>query len=345
MSRTQNQNQNQTTSIATRKKGLHTFLARMGPEIQKVATKSLDAETLASLVYTEATRSPEILNALEEAPTTVASTIMLAAQLGLDPSGPLGHFYLIPRRNKVAGTNRKRWELGFIIGYKGLCELARRSGQIVRMNAGVVFEDELPENAGRFEWTEEPPECKHPRAFGIDRSTSKLVGAYAVAILPGGERVQVFLEKKEIEDRRKKGGKGFGWKDNYPAMARKSAGRALLNGGLVPLSPALSKAVAVENEVESQELHVVEAHQVEEAPARRDPLRAALQIEDVVEEPEEEKPIGLIDRILELEGELPSDVLFEFATSVGINPEADLESQDRKLLEAYATKLSAKVSQ
>ncbi len=336
---------NQTTTIATRKKGLHNFLQRMAPEIQKVATRSLTAETLASLVYTEATRSPDILNALDEAPETVASTIMLAAQLGLDPSGPLGHFYMIPRRNKIAGTNRKRWELGFILGYKGLCELARRSGQIIRMNAGVVFEAEIPENGGGFRWTEEPPDCLHPRAFGIDRTVKKLLGAYAVAILPGGERVQVFLERSEIEARRARGGKGFGWKDNFAAMARKSAIRALLNGGLVPLSPALSKAVAAENENEVEELHVVDVQDLEPpTKKKRNPLRAALQIDAPEPEPEvldqeDPEPPELFAKILFLEGRLDAKKLNAIAKGAGLNMEAELESQDSKVLEAYVDAL------
>jgi recombination protein RecT len=351
--------------LSTRKKGLREFLSRMAPEIQQVATRHLDAETLASLVYTEAARVPDILNCVAENPSSVASTVMLAASLGLDVSSPLGHFYLIPRRMKADPRNKgrnapKRWTLSYIVGYKGLLELARRSDQIVRLNAGVVFDGELPENGGSFHWSDEPPECRHPKHWKLEKNDADLVAAYAIAVLPGGARVQLLLDRDELDDRRSRAQSDTFWRRDFAAMARKSAIRALLNGGLVPLTPALSRALEAETE---DRVEVIEVESVP-APAPRaraaDPLRGALgldvvdatedPLENQVEEPlqaaEGEPPSKIqlaelsdLDAILALEDELSSERINTAVKKAKINPEAELEGQDPKKLEAYRKQL------
>src|SRR2546430_2149817 len=56
--------------------------------------------------------------------------LMVSAQLGLEPGGPLGQAYLIPFNNQVQ----------FILGYRGIIELARRSGQLSSIEAHEVCE-------------------------------------------------------------------------------------------------------------------------------------------------------------------------------------------------------------
>lgn len=351
--------------LSTRKKGLREFLSRMTPEIQQVATSHLDAETLASLVYTEAARVPDILNCVVENPGSVASTLMLAASLGLDVSSPLGHFYLIPRRMKADPRNKgknapKLWSLTSIIGYKGLLELARRSDRIVRLNAGVVFDAELPENGGSFHWSDEPPECLHPKHWKMQKKDSDLVAAYAIAVLPGGSRVQILLDRDELDDRRSRAQSDVFWRRDFAAMARKSAIRALLNGGLVPLTPALSKALEAEAE---ERLEVIEVEP--SAPVRRvrtaDPLRGALGLDgstieknqleenqleenvDQVQEPSKNRKelpeLSEVGMILALEGEASSEDLQKAVKKSKLNVEADLEGQDPRKLQAYRKEL------
>lgn len=357
MSQTQEKPKNQ---LVARKKGLQVFLDRMVGKMNEVATSHLDGKTLAALVYTEAARSPDILLCVEENPASVASTVMLAAGVGLDVSGPLGHFYLIPRRMKIDPRNKarnapKRWTLTYIIGYKGLLELARRSDSIVRMNLGVVYEPELPTNGGGFHWSDEPPECDHPKHWGLEKKDEELVGAYAIAELRGGARVQLFLDRDEIDDRRERAQSDVFWKRDFAAMARKSAARALLNGGLIPLTPALSKAL----EAETEEVRVVDAEPARERPRLKgDALKRALGMDSDVLEADEipvDEPTGVdqveededanlaeptvLERIAELEKELPSEALEEACGKTGVNSEAELEGQDEKVLEAYVAEL------
>ena len=65
--------------------------------------------------------------------------MMTCAQLGLEPSPVLGTCYLLPFNNKKA--NKK--EVQFILGYKGMITLARRSGEILSMSVRPVYVNDI----------------------------------------------------------------------------------------------------------------------------------------------------------------------------------------------------------
>lgn len=56
--------------------------------------------------------------------------MMQAAQLGVEPNTPIGQAYLIPYGNQVQ----------FQLGYKGLIDLAYRSGEVQSIQAHEVHE-------------------------------------------------------------------------------------------------------------------------------------------------------------------------------------------------------------
>ncbi|HDI5730787.1 TPA: recombinase RecT, partial [Salmonella enterica subsp. enterica serovar Typhisuis] len=66
------------------------------------------------------------------------SAIVQCSQLGLEPGGALGHAYLLPFGNRNEKSGKKNVQL--IIGYRGMIDLARRSGQIASLSARVVRE-------------------------------------------------------------------------------------------------------------------------------------------------------------------------------------------------------------
>ena len=57
---------------------------------------------------------------------------MQAAQLGVEPNTPIGQAYLIPYGNQVQ----------FQLGYKGLIDLAYRSGEVQSIQAHEVHEND-----------------------------------------------------------------------------------------------------------------------------------------------------------------------------------------------------------
>ncbi|MBT7101308.1 hypothetical protein HN937_28280 [Candidatus Poribacteria bacterium] len=234
------------TALVARTK-MESFLATMKPRIAKVLPKHLTPERMGQIVMVEASRNPKLA---ECTVPSLAAAVMLASELGLEPSGPLGKFYLIPRNLKVKGTNRKEMTCTPLIGYKGLAQLARNSGEIARLNASVVFKDEI--DSGAFTATIEPPDILHKfTPVPINRHPDEIALAYATAEMKDGSKAQVILTRSEVEDRRSRSSSGdFGpWTTDFGAMARKTALRALLTGGLVPLAAESSLTRAVEAEL------------------------------------------------------------------------------------------------
>lgn len=143
---------------------------------------------------------------------------MVSAQLGLEP-GTLGQCYLIPYGR----------ECQFQIGYKGMIELLRRSGQLKDIYAYSVYEND------DFEIT-----------YGLDRNLihkpnlenkGNFLGCYCVAILKDGAKAFEYMTKEEIETHAKKFSKTFGngpWKTDFEAMAHKTVVKKMLKW--LPLS-------------------------------------------------------------------------------------------------------------
>jgi len=238
--------------------------------------RHIDPSVLTRVVMTEATRNPQIM---ECSPASIGLAVSLCGQLGLLPTGPLGQAYLIPRRNKGA------MELTVIIGYKGLAELVRRSGEVERMDARVVYEgDEFVAEFG--------PDAKlvH-KPTGTSRDPKDITHAYAwVKTKDGGLYVEI-LTRADIESRRKRGASGRGsttpWDSDYAAMARKSALRALFTGGLVPMSVEVGEALAREDEDERLVLDG-DAVQEKATPRKRSLGLTARQEPTVIDVPAEE---------------------------------------------------------
>lgn len=247
------------------------ILGRIQTQMSQVLPRHLDPETMTRVVLVEGARNPKIGQCTAE---SIATTVMLASQLGLQPSSPLGHFYLIPRNEKDRRSGDRVMRCGYVIGYRGYLELARRAG--LRMNAGVVYADEIQN--GSFRWTIEPPEIAHDGALGVRRTDDQLVLAYAVAVDRDGHRYQLVIDRQGI-DEAQRASSGRVWQDHFASMARKTAIRRLLAGGLVPLSTELATALDEERKAEIVEV-------IEPAPAAhpdQDPLTAALGIETTAE--------------------------------------------------------------
>jgi len=291
----------QTALVKRGKARLRGLLDQMGAQIAEVLPRHLTPERMAKLVLVEASRNPDLYRCVQEDPASVAGCLMLASELGLEPSSPLGHFWLIPRREKRDPKDKSRnpervWRCTAIIGYKGFAELARRSPDVARLNAGVVYAEELEGRPPAFEWNVEPPAITHRGRAVQDRGDRALRFAYAVAELVDGQRYQAVLDAAEVDKRRQRAGTQMVWKSDTAAMWRKTAIRALLGGGLVPLSAELVRAVSHERAQEVEPVVVEDADVVEPAQRqtrRSDPVRAALGMDEDPEEAEEvqlEKP-------------------------------------------------------
>ena len=87
---------------------------------------------------------------------SIISAALQGVAMGLAPSPQLRQFYMVPFKNKKAGTT----EATFVPGYKGYIQLAYRSGQYIDLDARPVVDGEykgLDRITGRpvFEWIED----------------------------------------------------------------------------------------------------------------------------------------------------------------------------------------------
>lgn len=136
-------------------------------------------------------KEPKLLNCT---PESLTASLLACVHLDLIPNTPEGLAYIIPYKNNRLG----RYEAQFQIGYKGLAQLAYRSGAISAINAELVFpEDTFDVDLGMRT-------INHRPDLTIDRTNySKAVAVYAVATLPNGDRVFDVLSPSEIEKIRK----------------------------------------------------------------------------------------------------------------------------------------------
>ena len=213
-------------------------------EIAKMLPKHLNAERLLKVAQIAATTTPALTKCDV---ASLEGAIGQCAQMGLEPNTVLGHAYLVPFNTKRKdGNGNERWvnSVQVIIGYKGLIDLARRSGQIVSIAAHEVCEnDQFDLVYGLDE------KLEHRPAMG---ERGPLIGVYAVAKLKDGGHCFEFMSKLQVEQimrsTQSKGAYGP-WKDNFTEMARKTVIRRLAK--YLPLSIEFQTAAALDGMAEA----------------------------------------------------------------------------------------------
>ena len=211
----------------SRSKTIAQKIEELKPQLAKALPKHVTTERLIRVALTAIRNEPR-LEAADQ--LSLMGAIMVAAQLGLEPNTPLGHAYLIPYGRQVQ----------FQVGYKGLLDLAHRSGQYRQITAHAVDEaDQFSYQYGLFS------DLSHVPA---DTPTGRTVKYYAVYHLTNGghdfkvwsrERVQAHAEKYS-----KATGKGP-WVTDFDAMAQKTVLIDLLK--TAPKSIEIAQATNTDN--------------------------------------------------------------------------------------------------
>lgn len=206
----------------------------MQAQIKAALPRHMTPERLARIVTTEIRKVPKLA---ECTPVSFFGAVIQCAQLGLEPGNALGHAYLLPYGKDVQ----------LIIGYRGMIDLARRSGQIVSIDARAVYEgDKFECRLGLDPHIEHEPDWANPnRTMG-----EKLQFVYAVAKLKDGGIQFDVMSRAEIEGirARSKAGNGGPWKTDYQAMALKTVVRRLFK--FLPVSIEIQTAVGLDERAE-----------------------------------------------------------------------------------------------
>ena len=207
--------------------------------LAKAVPKHVDAERLARVALTVVRTTPTLL---ECSPESIMSGVMMSAQLGCE-LGLIGHAYLVPFNNTKTG----RKEAQFIIGYRGMIDLARRSGNIESLKAECVYQNDIFRMTYGLEDKLEhvPYHCREDKAF---EESGTLKGVYAVAKLKGGGHQILYMTKGQVDDRRKRAkASQYGpWVTDYVQMALKTVVRSLFKW--LPISVELARAVESNDE-------------------------------------------------------------------------------------------------
>ena len=220
------------------------LVEKLKPQLALALPRHMTADRMARIVLTDMRRVPKLM---ECTPQSLAGAIMASAQLGLEPGNGLGHAYLLPfdKRAKVGGQwQTVATECQLIIGYRGMIDLARRSGQIVSLSARIVHErDHFTYRYGLDETIEHVPHAgEHPGAMTF---------VYAVAKLKdGGVQFEV-MSRAEVEAIRakSKAGSSGPWVDHFEEMAKKTAIRRLFK--YLPVSVEMSRAVTMDEQADA----------------------------------------------------------------------------------------------
>ena len=178
-------------------------------------------------------------------PVTIMYAAIKATALSLPLDKNLGFAYVIPYHN----SKTKKTEAQFQIGYKGLKQLAIRSGQYKVINVTDVREGELKQRDRRtghvtVEWIEDNEE----------RNNRKIIGYLGYFALLNGYEKESYWSVKELEEHGLRYSqsykKGYGlWKDDFRAMAEKTVLKLMLNKGDAPLSVEMQQAVTFDQAV------------------------------------------------------------------------------------------------
>ena len=203
--------------------------------------KSMTPDRLTRIVMTECRKTPALLKC---APESFYGAVLQCAALGLEPGSALGHCYLLPFGNGKDRSGRPNAQL--IIGYRGMIDLARRSGQIISLQAWTVHAQDTFNYQLGLE-----PDIQHVPASTADRGP--VTHVYAVAKLKGGGIQFEVMSRAEIEKVRStsKAGNSGPWASHWDEMAKKTVIRRLFK--YLPVSIEAVRAVEIDEKTDRGE--------------------------------------------------------------------------------------------
>lgn len=157
------------------------FSEKFKQKLSLALPKHLSAERMIRIAATEIRKNTTLLDTDK---TSFLGSVMQAAQLGLEPGSALGQVYLVPYGNQCQ----------LILGYRGMIDLARRSGQVLSLNAYAVRDgDDFSYQLGLR------PDIHHVPSPEAGRDTKPITFVYAVATLRGGGYQFEVMSRAEVE--------------------------------------------------------------------------------------------------------------------------------------------------
>lgn len=195
-------------------KTMQQYIKLMEGEIAKALPSVITPERFTRMVLSALSVNPKLGHCT---PQSFLGAMMTAAQLGVEPNTALGQAYLIPFKNHGV------LEAQFQLGYKGLIDLAYRSGDVSIIQAHVVYEnDDFTYELGL------DPTLKHVPAKA---NRGNPVAYYAMFKTKDGGYGFEVMSVEDAREHAKRYSKSFGngpWQTNFDEMAKKTVLKRVL---------------------------------------------------------------------------------------------------------------------
>lgn len=215
---------------------LQDYIRKMESGIAKALPTVITPERFTRMVLSAVSANKKLG---ECTPDSFLGAMMQAAQLGLEPNTPLGQAYLIPYR--VNGTLKCQFQLG----YKGLIDLAYRSGDVSIIQAHTVYANDTFSYQLGLE-----PELVHKPAM-TDRGDP--IAFYAVFRTKSGGYGFEVMSVEDVRNHAQQYSKSYKdgpWQTNFEEMAKKTVLKRALK--YAPLKSEFVRAVAADESVKTE---------------------------------------------------------------------------------------------
>lgn len=202
------------------------LLLSMKSQFALALPKHVTPDRFTRVCLTAVNKNPKLLNCTKE---SLLACLMDCSQFGIEPDGRKAH--LIPYGNQCT----------LIIDYKGLVDLARRSGDIADVHADVVFENDTFE----YSFGTESKLIHKPTLS----TKGKVIAAYSYVRLKDGSSSYEVMSVEEVEKirDRSKAGKSGPWVTDWNEMAKKTVFRR--HTKWLPLSSEFQEAVEKDSDI------------------------------------------------------------------------------------------------
>lgn len=244
----------QMSAAKAEKKTMQAYIKAMAPAIQKALPSVITPERFTRMVLSALSSTPKLA---ECSPQSFLAAMMTAAQLGVEPNTALGQAYLLPYRN------HGQMECQFQLGYKGLIDLAYRSGEVSVIQAHTVYENDVFEYELGMD-----PKLRHVPAKA-DRGEA--VAYYAMFKTKDGGYGFEVMSVDDVQRHAQRYSKSYGsgsspWRSNFDEMAKKTVLKRALK--YAPLKSDFVRGVAQDETIKaelSDEMYAVPDETVYEA--------------------------------------------------------------------------------
>lgn len=210
------------------------LLTKQADQLARALPNAMSVDRFLRLVLTEL----RTVTHLDECTVpSLLGSVMVCAQLGLEPGGPLGQCWLLPFKDKRSG----QYEATFVLGYKGIIQLAYRSDRIASIFARAVCENDY------FDYELGLNEDRMVHRPALDQPRGKPYAWYGLARFKGGGQYLNVVGQPEVEEHRSrsKSPDSPAWKNDYSAMACKTAIRMM--APFLPLTAETARAIEADD--------------------------------------------------------------------------------------------------